>query len=41
MKINEYQGKEILKKSGLSIISADDLWDAAQKAVLAAQPAGK
>ena len=38
---NVEAGKEILKKSGLSIISADDLWDAAQKAVLAAQPAGK
>ena len=38
---NVEAGKEILKKSGLSIIAADDLWDAAQKAVLAAQPAGK
>ncbi|OGS41923.1 MAG: succinate--CoA ligase subunit beta [Elusimicrobia bacterium RIFOXYD12_FULL_66_9] len=30
-------GKDILKKSGLAIISADDLWDAAQKAVEAAK----
>jgi succinyl-CoA synthetase beta subunit len=30
-------GKEILRKSGLPIISADDLWEAAQKAVQAAR----
>ncbi|MDP3543780.1 MAG: ADP-forming succinate--CoA ligase subunit beta [Elusimicrobiota bacterium] len=34
-------GKEILKKSGLSIIAADDLWDAAQKAVAAAKAEAK
>jgi succinyl-CoA synthetase beta subunit len=30
-------GKEILRKSGLPIIAADDLWEAAQKAVSAAR----
>jgi succinyl-CoA synthetase beta subunit len=33
---NVAQGKEILAKSGLPIIAADDLGDAAQKAVAAA-----
>ena len=32
---NVEQGKEILAKSGLAIISADDLADAAQKIVKA------
>ncbi len=35
---NVEAGKAILAKSGLSIIPADDLWEAAQKAVLAARP---
>jgi len=34
---NVEAGKEILKKSGLPIIAADDLWEAAQKAVEAAK----
>ena len=34
---NVEAGKEILRKSGLPIIAADDLWDAAQKAVEAAK----
>jgi succinyl-CoA synthetase beta subunit len=34
---NVEAGKEILKKSGLSIIAADDLWDAAKKAAEAAK----
>jgi len=31
------EGKQILAKSGLKVIQADDLWDAAQKAVKAAE----
>jgi succinyl-CoA synthetase beta subunit len=34
---NVDQGKELLKESGLALITADDLGDAAQKAVNAAQ----
>ncbi|MBI3288722.1 MAG: ADP-forming succinate--CoA ligase subunit beta [Elusimicrobia bacterium] len=38
---NVEAGKDILAKSGIPIIQADDLWMAAQKAVLAAKPAVK
>jgi succinyl-CoA synthetase beta subunit len=34
---NVEAGRELLKKSGISIIVADELWDAAQKAVAAAK----
>jgi succinyl-CoA synthetase beta subunit len=34
---NVEAGREILAKSGISIIVADELWDAAQKAVAAAK----
>ena len=34
---NVEQGKKLLKESGLSLIAADDLADAAQKAVVAAR----
>lgn len=37
---NVEQGKQLLKDSGLALIAADDLADAAQKAVKAAGPAG-
>ncbi|MGY8990257.1 MAG: succinate--CoA ligase subunit beta, partial [Rhodospirillales bacterium] len=36
---NVDQGKEILKKSGLAIVSADDLGDAAEKVVKAVKEA--
>ncbi len=38
---NVEAGKKILRDSGIPLIQADDLWDAAQKAVLAAKPAVK
>jgi succinyl-CoA synthetase beta subunit len=34
-------GKKIIRESGLNVISADDLDDAAQKVVKAVQAAGK
>src|SRR6266568_1684662 len=37
---NVEKGKQLLKESGLALITADDLGDAAQKAVAAAAPAG-
>ena len=38
---NVEAGRELLKKSGISIIVADELWDAAQKAVAAAKTEAK
>jgi len=37
---NVEKGKQLLKESGVALITADDLGDAAQKAVAAAAPAG-
>jgi succinyl-CoA synthetase beta subunit len=34
---NVEAGKEILRQSGIPLIQADDLWEAAQKAVQAAR----
>src|SRR5205807_8635953 len=38
---NVEKGKQLLKESGLTLITAEDLADAAEKAVAAAKAAGK